>query len=72
VERAETRRRKYEYCLEACLKELDTLCQQNAKEISAHQVSERGFSPLQTRIIHFHLPILEESEPLWVTPTSFS
>jgi hypothetical protein len=38
----------------ACLDKIDNIRQQ--------KLSDRGFSPSQTRIIHFHLPIIEERE----------
>jgi hypothetical protein len=46
----------------ACLDKIDNIRQQKVIDMSDHQVSERGFSPSQTRIIHFHLPIIEERE----------
>jgi hypothetical protein len=44
---AEAARKNLEYQLETCLKQMYSLHQQYKKEMSDHQVSECGLTPLQ-------------------------
>jgi hypothetical protein len=62
AEKAQAEKKNLEYQLEIYVRKLDTLHQQREKETLDHQVSESVFSPFQTRIIHFHLSVLELRE----------
>jgi hypothetical protein len=64
VERPLAETRKLKKQPKTCQEEVDSLCQQTVLETSDLQVSKSGFSPLESRIIRFHLPIFEERELL--------
>ena len=63
VEQADEGKRNLEYQLETCRKEMYSLHQQYKKEMSDHQVSECGLTPLQQN----HLFSSPYSWSGWVT-----
>jgi hypothetical protein len=62
--RAHEERLNSEYQLVTCQKETKIPGKEPVKEITDHQVSKSGFSPIQNTLFHFHPNFLMERESL--------